>query len=89
MNNNCCGTFIIDFDEGNKDFSVELGEIQGVSVPSYEGDYEVTPTASGFIMPTKNKRMEDDVTVKPIPYYETSNVSGITVYIAGQVEIGD
>lgn len=78
--------FNVDF--GDQNFIIDFGEIQeaGGSIPSYTGDYEVTPTASGFTMPTQNKKMTDDVTVKAIPYYETSNPSGKTVYIAGQIE---
>lgn len=49
----------------------------------YEGEYEVTPKAeSATVLPTKNKALEDNVTVHKIPYFETSNESGTTVYIA-------
>lgn len=52
----------------------------------YEGDYIVTPSAHrDIILETTNKVMEDDVTVVQIPYYETSNVTGYTVYIADSV----
>lgn len=52
----------------------------------YEGDYVVTPSAHrDIILETTNKLMEDDVTVVQIPYYETSNVTGYTVYIADSV----
>lgn len=47
----------------------------------YCGDYEVTPKTSAQTMPTKDKLMLDDVKVKAIPYYETSNAFGTTVYI--------
>ena len=51
----------------------------------YDGEYVVTPKA--FVeqtLETKEKLMADDVTVLAIPYYETSNVSGITIYIGGE-----
>ena len=49
----------------------------------YEGDYVVTPKAStATVLPTKDKAMTDDVTVLKIPYFETSNENGTTVYIA-------
>ena len=35
-------------------------------------------------MKTKNKKMEDNVTVLAIPYFETSNLTGKTVYIGGE-----
>lgn len=51
----------------------------------YDGEYIVTPKP--FIeqtLETREKLMADDVTVLAIPYYETSNVSGITIYIGGE-----
>lgn len=54
----------------------------------YLGDYEVTPAVGAQVLPTAKKLMADDVTVKAIPYYETSNLSdGETVYIGTEVEI--
>lgn len=56
------------------------------SAPPYEGDYTVVPKADApVILPTKNKLLRDDVTVTKIPYYETSNPLGDTVYIASEV----
>lgn len=51
----------------------------------YDGEYIVTPKPfTEQILETKEKTMADDVTVLAIPYYETSNVSGITIYIGGE-----
>lgn len=51
--------------------------------PAYEGDYNVTPTVHGETLQTKDKYMEEDLEIKPIPIYETTNNSGgLTVYIA-------
>lgn len=51
----------------------------------YTGEYTVIPKVNDDqILETKEKLMADDVTVFAIPYYETSNVSGITVYIGGE-----
>jgi hypothetical protein len=60
------------------------------SAPVYYGEYEVTPLAfEQTVLNTSNKLMKKNVTVKEIPYYETSNLGGgVTVYIAGQVEFG-
>lgn len=69
-------------------------EIEGVRVikvgtgdsKPYEGEYEVTPQAkSAVILPTKDRLLSKDVNVKKIPYYETSNQTGVTVYIASEV----
>ena len=52
----------------------------------YTGEYTVTPKAHDqTVLPTKRKQMLDDVTVLEVPYYETSNESGVTVYIAQEV----
>lgn len=53
---------------------------------TYAGPYTVTPKAhEEQILDTASKVMARDVTVKKVPYYETSNVSGNTVYIASGV----
>ena len=53
----------------------------------YEGEYVITPSAAdAIVLPTESKVMQDDVTVRKIPYYETSNLSGgLTAYIASEV----
>lgn len=59
-------------------------------VPKYEGNYTVLPLAfQDTVLLTKDKKMTENVIIKEIPYYETSNLSGgNTVYIAGHVEFG-
>ena len=52
----------------------------------YEGSYEVVPSVRSQTLKTKLKLMMNDLTVKEIPYYETSNLQGITVYIADSLE---
>lgn len=55
------------------------------SADIYNGEYVVTPAPyNSQTLETKAKLMTDDVTVLAIPYYETSNVSGITIYIGGE-----
>lgn len=64
---------------------VELAAIVSVGIP-YDGDYTVTPSAeSAVVLPTKNKMLKEDITVQKIPYYETANPTGETVYIASEV----
>lgn len=56
--------------------------IQIIGGEHYDGVYEVTPLADfEIILPTQGKILDEDVVVNKIPYYETSNESGITVYI--------
>lgn len=54
-------------------------------IPLYEGEYEVTPkTYDEQVLPTKNKRMINNLTVKKIPQYEVSNDSGYTLIIGDE-----
>ena len=54
----------------------------------YHGTYEAVSKAfEDSYLETKNKRLRDNIHVKEIPYYETSNLSdGVTVYIGSEIE---
>lgn len=72
------------------------GTIQGVmdtiadtTTPVYFGEYEVTPkTYEETVLPTKDKRLTDNVSVKKIPQYEVSNQSGGETLIIGDEYYG-
>lgn len=51
----------------------------------YEGEYEIVskPFETSEIQ-TQGLKMRENIVVLEIPYYETSNVSGYTVYIGGE-----
>ena len=68
--------------------SITYGIGKGEIVPEYKGEYTVLPQAAeDKVLSTKGTKLTKDITVKKIPYYETSNESGgNTVYIAGQIE---
>lgn len=54
----------------------------------YEGSYSVTPATFEQKLYTRNRNLIEDVTIRPIPFFEVSNQSGgQTVYIAGEVEM--
>ena len=56
----------------------------------YMGNTTVIPSTSESdqILHTKNKVMGDNVVIKPIPFYETSNnEDGVTVYIGDTIEM--
>lgn len=62
-----------------------------VSIPiggkRYTGEYTVTPKAfDNQTLETANKTLIDDVTVKKIPYQETTNLSGGMTIIIAQEE---
>lgn len=81
--------FIFTLEEPEYEFTIEEAIIiheGGYDV--YDGQYEVTPSAhNSIVLETREKLMADDVTVLKIPYYETSNESGLTVYIAGEDDL--
>ena len=53
---------------------------------AYDGTYEVIPKArQSQTLETKNKLMEEDVFIFEVPYFQTSNEHGDTVYIASEV----
>lgn len=57
-----------------------------VCIPTYDGNYQVVPKSTEQLLSTKDKQMTDDVTIKAIPYFETSNEDGITIFIGSEVE---
>lgn len=83
--------YSISMEEESKSFLANFGQIQTVTkidgdIEQYGGPYEVTPEAHDpVILDTMNKILTKDVIVKKIPYYQTSNKSGDTVYIASEV----
>ena len=51
----------------------------------YGGPYTVTPMVKGQTLKTASKLMKDNVKVLSVPYWETSNPTGNTAYIAAEV----
>lgn len=84
-------TFDVELQENNLTFDVGFTNLQivapgGYGVETYNGEYEVTPTPEQQVLQTAFRYMEDNVTVKSIPFFETSNqTGGNTVYIASEV----
>ncbi len=71
---------IFDFDL--TDIIVQQSDYQA---EKYKGPYDITPATTSQVMKTKNKRMTDDVLIRAVPYFETANESGHTVYIANKI----
>lgn len=82
-------SFHADFLENDQALKANLGEVQTVTKyisEKYEGSYSITPKVEAQTMPTKEKVMVDDVTIKAIPFFDVSNTSGgSTVYIAKEI----
>ena len=80
--------FNVNFKEVNQKFNVGFGQYVGgaAGAERYDGDYIVTPKVTEQTIPTKEKLMVDDMTVKSIPFFSASNTSGgNTVYIGREV----
>ena len=78
----------VEFAESSNVFEVDFSEMIPVEQERehYSGDYEVIPKVTAQELSTKAKVMDDDVTIRAIPYYETSNLKGKTVYIGGHLD---
>ena len=80
----------VKFVESGGALHAKMGEIHTVTEyvggEKYEGAYEVTPKVEAQTMPTKDKVLIDDMTVKAIPFFSVSNTSGgNTVFIGNEV----
>ena len=68
------------------DFESALKIVVSDAHEHYAGDYTVIPQTEAQVLPTKDRIMVDNVTVKAIPYYETDNTQGgSTVYIGSEI----
>lgn len=55
-----------------------------MNVEHYTGDYEVTPQKTEQVLPTAEKFLHNDVTIKATPYHEVENTQGgMTAIIGG------
>ena len=81
-------SFPLNLDAGNQDFNISFGDYIKVDkdTEAYMGEYEITPKPYvSQTLNTANKMMLDDILVFQIPYFETSNTNGTTVYIGNEV----
>jgi len=80
-------TLPMDVTSSEETFDMTLGaEYAIASVESYTGEYEIIPKAhESQTLATKDKLMEDNVFIFEVPYFQTSNEHGDTVYIASEV----
>ena len=73
----------ITLESGTQELDIEMvGGSEG-RLPYYLGEYVVDPRKVEQILETKNKSMRDDVTVNPIFYAETTNLSGGLTAVIG------
>ena len=69
------------------DIDIDFNRPVYVRGSKYEGKYTVTPNPIGETLPTMDKTLDRDITVKAIPYYEVSNEQGVTCIIGKEVEV--
>lgn len=69
---------------GRIPLSIEHVREEYIDYPIYDGPYIVTPEIEAFVLPVKEHAMRDDLIIREIPYYETSNpAGGYTAIIGG------
>ncbi len=74
----------LQFFEAEEYLDISFGEIQTVQNDDlYDGAYAVTPLSTEQTLETTGKTMREDLTIRAIPFFETSNETGTTVYIGG------
>lgn len=74
---------VTDKDEG-KILQVEGGKWTAKDLPTYDGEFIVTPSADNEqTLQTAGKYAESNITVEKIPYSEVSNTAGGTTVIIG------
>lgn len=69
----------------------EIGStVGGMPLPEkYDGSYELIPDFEEHRLPTRNKRMTNDVTMTAIPVHYVSNESGGTTVTIGRIGISN
>lgn len=53
-----------------EDFSLRYGQYMEDLAPAYEGEYHITPLTVQQILDTKNKILNENIVIDPIPSYE-------------------
>lgn len=83
-------TSLIQKVDGDCTLSVNVDGVSGVVTTiepharaTYDGDYIVVPQVTEQVLPTREKIMVNDLTVKEIPTYEVSNEAGGNTFIIG------
>lgn len=78
------------FSSSTVSIDTDFADLQKVTVREdvvpFMGEYTITPKVDAQTIPTAQKFMTDDMKIKAIPYFETSNnFDGETVYIGSEV----
>lgn len=81
-------SFDVAFTETDRTFDIGFENLllvpEKLDFEYYTGNYEVIPEVTEQVLQTKQKMMEEDVIVKPVPYAEVSNTSNGTTVTIGK-----
>jgi hypothetical protein len=70
--------------KGDDHITLKVGDGEGGLFPIYRGDMVITPKVrEETVLETERTTVLGNITVLEIPYYETSNVKGITFIVGG------
>ena len=73
--------------QSNTNISAKLTVGGSSSYLDYSGSYDIIPNQEDQTLQTKDKILRENMLVEKIPYFETSNEYGETVYIGSEVQI--
>lgn len=72
-------------DNANVKITNTIVEVDASPYKVYDGNYTVTPKSTEQELPTKAKRLEENIVILSIPTWETVNAQGgMTFYIGGK-----
>lgn len=82
--------FSVVFRKTEQSFPIKFENVQTATlregVQYYEGEYVITPSVEGQVVPTADKFLKHDMTVEAIPFFNVSNpAGGNTIYIGNEV----
>lgn len=52
-----------------------IRELSGTDIPTYEGEYKVTPSFDPIVLDTDDKQLLEDIVIEPISVSEVGNNS--------------
>lgn len=82
--------FNLDLNKSCASFGIKFGIVNEIEVEKdielYDGATTIIPEAhEEQVLQTANKKVLENIIVKKVPYFQTSNQTGETVYIASEV----
>jgi len=73
----------------NEEITATIDYVKVIPKKNYEGPYTIKPSINQQVYDTNDKTMINDLTIQAIPYFETNNEYGKTVYIGKEEDYGN